>query len=77
YELTDPRTGEPLAALDLAWPNGLQEGFSQPVALLIDEEKETEELVMRAGFLYFTDVEAFRTYVKREILAEVEAVGVN
>ena len=27
----DLETGEPLAVLDLAWPNGLQEGFSQAV----------------------------------------------
>lgn len=46
YELTDLQTGEPLAVLDLAWPNGLEEGFSQPVALLIDEERETRDLVM-------------------------------
>ncbi|MFQ6114551.1 MAG: hypothetical protein ACE5NG_10785, partial [bacterium] len=63
------------AVLDLAWPNGLQEGFSQPEALLIDEDKETRDLMMRAGLLCFTDVEAFRTYVKREILAEKEPVG--
>ena len=30
YELTDEDTGKPLAILDLAWPNGLQEGLSQP-----------------------------------------------
>ena len=40
YELTDPSTGDPLAVLDLAWPNGLQEGLSQPVALLLDEGPE-------------------------------------
>jgi hypothetical protein len=61
-----------LAYLDLAWPNGLQEGYSQPVALLIDEGKEIEEMVNRAGYLYFTDVEAFRGYVRRAILAVVE-----
>jgi hypothetical protein len=68
YELVDQETNEPLAVLDLAWPDGLQEGFSQPVALLIDDEKETRELVNRAGFLYFTNVETLRLYVKREIL---------
>jgi len=44
----------------------------QPVALLIDEEKETKEIANRAGFLFFTDVETFRMYVKREILAQVD-----
>ena len=69
FELTDSETGEPLAVLDLAWPNGLQEGFSQAVSLLIDEGRETEEAANRAGYRYFTDVEAFRSYVEREILA--------
>ena len=40
YQLVDEDTGEFLAILDLAWPNGLQEGYSQPVALLIDEDQE-------------------------------------
>jgi hypothetical protein len=62
-ELTDALTGEPLAVLDLAWPSGLQEGYSQPVALLIDEDQETEEAANRVGYRYFTDVNAFRAYV--------------
>ena len=72
YELADPSTGEPLAVLDLAWPNGLQEGYSQPVALLIDEGRETEEAANRAGYRYFTDVDAFRAYVQHEILVMQE-----
>ena len=51
YELIEESTGEPLAILDIAWPKGLQEGLSQPVALLIDEEKETE-LMMEWGGMY-------------------------
>lgn len=68
YELAD-ESGEPVAILDLAWPNGLQEGLSQPVALLIDEPTEVEEAVNRAGFLFFTDLKSLRGYVKRDILA--------
>ncbi len=75
FELTDSETGEPLAVLDLAWPNGLQEGFSQPVSLLIDEGRETEEAANRAGYRYFTDLEAFRSYVEREILALMPVGG--
>jgi hypothetical protein len=72
YELADPSTGEPLAVLDLAWPNGLQEGYSQPIALLIDEGRGTEEAANRAGYRYFTDVDAFRAYVQHEILVMQE-----
>ncbi len=71
YEVIDENTGQATAVIDLAWANGLQEGYSQPVALLIDEDKETEEAVNRAGFLFFTDFEEFQKYVRSEILAEV------
>jgi hypothetical protein len=69
YELVDSASGEPVAILDLAWPNGLQEGLSQPVALLLDEPIEVEEAVNRAGFQFFSSVKSLRGYVKREILA--------
>jgi len=69
YELSDQVTGVPLAVLDLAWPNGLQEGYSQPVALLIDEGREMEEIVNRAGYLYFTNLDTFKAYVLQEILS--------
>jgi len=69
YELSDAETNEPLAKLDLAWPDGLQEGFSTPVALLIDEGEELKDIVNRQGFKYFTNIDSFKTYVKSEILA--------
>ncbi len=71
YEVIDESTGELKAIIDLAWANGLQEGLSQPVALLIDEEKETEEAVNNAGFRFFTDFNEFQKYVKNVILAGV------
>ena len=69
YDLADEESGETLAVFDLAWPDGLQEGFSQPVTLLLNEGRETEEAANRAGFHYFTDVGEFKEYVDREILA--------
>ena len=67
YELADPDTGEAYGVLDLAWPEGLQAGLSVPVALLVDEPTETEAAANRAGYLYFTDINSFRSYVDREI----------
>ena len=43
------------------------------MALLLDEDRETEEAANRAGYRYFTDVDAFRAYVQQEILAMQEA----
>jgi hypothetical protein len=72
YELVDASTGEPVAVLDLAWPEGLQEGLSQPVALLLDESEEIEAAANTCGYRYFTAVEQFREYVRRDVLAETE-----
>ena len=72
YELCDAESGEPIAILDLAWPNGLQEGLTEPVALLIDESRDTEEAVNRAGYRFFTSVTDFVSYVRKEVLAEQE-----
>lgn len=75
HEVINQDTQEPIAILDLAWANGLQQGLSEPVALLIGESREVEEIANRAGFRYFTDVDSFKDYVLREILAyENEAV---
>jgi len=72
YDLADPETGKQLAVIDLAWPDGLQEGLSQPVALLIDEDPEVEEIVSSAGFRFYTDLESFKRYVETEVLALAE-----
>ncbi|WP_343410153.1 hypothetical protein [Candidatus Amarolinea dominans] len=69
YEIVDAETGALKALLDLAWPEGIQTGFSEPVALLLNEQMKTLELASAAGFRCFTDVKVFRSYVKKEILA--------
>ncbi len=68
HEIAHPETGEPLAILDLAWPTGLQEGYSEPVALLLGEEQETLQIANDHGFRHFTDAEAFRRYAQTEVL---------
>ncbi len=68
FEVVDLATNDPLAILDLAWPAGLQAGLSKPVALLIDEPLETLEVANAAGFMYFTDVVDFKSYVGSEIV---------
>jgi hypothetical protein len=69
YDFADPATGEQRAVFDLAWPAGIQEELSQPVAVLLNEEPATLALASAAGFRCFTSPAAFRAYVEREILA--------
>ena len=69
YELCDSDTGTPIAVFDLAWPDGLQQGLSRPVALLIDEDDKVHEAANQAGFLFFTDVDSFRRYAIERLAA--------
>jgi hypothetical protein len=73
FELVDDVTAEPIAVLDLAWPAGLQEGLSEPVTILVDEDAQLEEAVNQAGYRFFTDIATFKQYVRSEILAVDEA----
>lgn len=71
YDLADPETGEQRAVLDLAWPNGLQEELSQPVAVFLDEDVSTIRIAGDAGFRCFTSSTAFKRHVQSEVLAGV------
>jgi hypothetical protein len=68
YDFVDPDTREQKAVFDLAWPSGIQEGLSQPVAVLLNEAAETMAIASQAGFRCFTSVAAFKQYVEREIM---------
>ncbi|RME42083.1 MAG: DUF262 domain-containing protein [Chloroflexi bacterium] len=68
YDFADPETGEQKAVFDLAWPNGLQEELSEPVAVLLNEEPEVIALASQAGFRCFTSIESFKRYASREVL---------
>lgn len=72
FELTgnESQSGDPVALVDLAWPRGLQEELSQPIAVLINEEPETVALISQAGYKCFTSAGDFADYFKREVLTE-------
>ncbi|MBZ5617815.1 MAG: DUF262 domain-containing protein [Acidobacteriia bacterium] len=69
FDFADQVSGEQKAVFDLAWPNGIQEELSQPVAVLLNENSETLALASRAGFLCFTAAQDFKDYVEKDILA--------
>ena len=60
FDYADPDTREQQAVFDLAWPNGIQEELSQPVAVLLNEGAETLALASSAGFRCFTTSKASR-----------------
>ncbi len=68
FDLSDEATGVQRALIDLAWPSGVQEELSQPVAVLLDETADTMAVVSQAGYRCFTTFESFKQYVESEIL---------
>ncbi len=70
FDFADPISGDQKAVFDLAWPNGLQEELSEPVALLLNEGAEVLAIASQAGYRCFRSSDAFRQYVASEILAE-------
>lgn len=54
YEIYDDETDEVLAEADIAWPQGIQPGRTQPVAFLLDADPYTEEQLGELGYRFFT-----------------------
>ena len=70
YELVNPITGEQLAMFDLAWPEGVQSELSEPVAILIDEDRDVLVTANRHGYRFFVNKEDFQSYIDNEILPD-------
>ena len=75
YEITG-NDGTLIATLDLAWPNGLQDGLSEKVAVLIGEDNQVRKAANDAGFkLLFAETTApedFRRHVEENILGTTD-----
>jgi hypothetical protein len=69
YDFADQESGRQQAVFDLAWPNGIQEELSEPVAVLLNESSETIALASGVGFRCFTTADDFKRYVTQDILA--------
>ncbi len=73
HELVDEATGEQRAVLDLAWPEGVRQELTEPVAVLLDENAELVAMASSSGFRCFTTVEAFQRYIALEIESDLVA----
>ncbi len=69
YDFADPDTGAQKAVFDLAWPTGIQQELSQPVAILLNETAEVIAIASQAGYRCFTTPDEFRHYLQTEILS--------
>ena len=73
YDFADADTGMQRAVFDLAWPNGIQEELSQPVAVLLNEGGEVIAIASQAGYRCFVTVSEFKQYVETETLVQEAA----
>jgi hypothetical protein len=75
FDFADTDTGQQRAVFDLAWPNGVQEGLSQPVAVLLNEGSEVIAIANQAGYRCFVSVIEFKRYVETEIIVRQAAAS--
>ena len=62
HEIVDADSGE-VWHIDLAWPNGIQEGLTPPLALLLNPDGNLQAAVSKAGYQFFVDIDEFKRYV--------------
>lgn len=54
--------------IDLAWPDGIQNNLSEPVAIMIDEENSNINKVNLQKYRIFGDIESFKDYIRNNYL---------
>lgn len=72
YEVSDPETGDALANVDLAWPDGIQSGYSQPLAFFIETDAGVIATLSRHNYQCIIGIENLKSYL-RPFTSEVQA----
>ena len=67
HELID-ENGSVVAIIDLAWPQGIQQGLSEPLALLLNETADTQATVSKYGYRYYTSISELKDYIQNYFL---------
>lgn len=75
-EIVDDETGEPLVYPDAAWPEGMQRGLGEKVALLLERDEETEARLGELGYRFFTSRHALDHYVEELLNIDLDGDGV-
>ncbi len=69
YELCEPDSTTVLTIVDAAWPKGIQESYSKPVALVLEGREDAAEWAGLLDYRVFTSLPILYSYIEREILA--------
>ena len=68
HELID-ENGHIVAIIDLAWPQGIQVGLSEPIALLLNETEEIQATVSKFGYRYYRSVDELKQHIESTYLS--------
>lgn len=47
----------------MAWPQGIQNGLGERVAILLNETADVQAMVSKYGYRYYTSIEEFKEYI--------------
>ena len=73
--VVDEETGEPLVYPDAHWPDGMQQGKSQKVALILEPDGESEERLGELGYRFFTSIGSLHHYVEELLNVDLDGDG--
>ena len=72
YEINDEDSGDTVAMADLAWPDGVQHGRTQPVAFLLESDEEMQARLSELGYRFFTTKDRFVWYLEEIFGADID-----
>jgi hypothetical protein len=75
YEIVDAESGEVLAFADVVWPEGVQPELSDPVAFLLESDREMEERLNELGYRFFTELEKLVWYLESLVGTDIDGDG--
>jgi hypothetical protein len=76
HEIVESETGEVQAWADLAWPDGVRTGLTEPVAFLAEPDEELERRLGELGWRFFTEEVALRRYFETVLGVDLDGDGV-
>jgi hypothetical protein len=74
-ELLDEHSEEVLAVADMAWPDGVQQGLSEPLAFLLEPDPEMEHRLGELGYRFFTELPRLYWYLEELLEVDIDEDG--
>lgn len=63
FMVTDPVSGEDVAPVDAAWPNGIAGGYTQPLAILLEPDRDERRALEASGYVILDDAESLKGWL--------------